>query len=820
MIFISDSLIDQNKTLLGYIRPNGEQVTLFDVLTSKRAYSDFKEAISKVVPKLVIKNLGDEGDPYYIPELNLTDVPSNSVLMPSITEAEDIPTDKTWLYQSYSELIEKLNQTENLPMFHNMFEKYGQLDIPVTQVIKQNPIVQAKPMTTETDQIRFPVPTYSQLRSTYGYLFSKDLRDEDTDEFSDVNGNSEQKTSNFSVDSGNDLSVSSEFIPDYSAIFPYISKEYIPVNRIHPFYDSVMYQDCINIYPKQKIDPKLIGGSADNNTPELYPNEVEFYNSLKELYNECLAQENDVVSVENLVNKGVHSKLADEFLTDMIRAIVNLNWIHTGCATAEFESMNSDNESASDSIEAEIPGYYTISVDQFGEVTRVSLEDQLKSRLNSQNIVDLAAEVVNYCRMNAANSYSLVDAVIQLMRWGTRKPTAICAKSIVTNEKPLYFNLELRTVSEFSGSVSDLTPIKFDDGSEWEIYCIATTPIAAEVKSEAESQLNQKIGLVQVPHSVVTKQSFQETTSISSYSSYDILTFIQMLKTGVIKVHGVQYLAEDDKFSCSVEVPVLSSNEILEISSYSKYVEQPSLTLSKYFNVYMQRFSESRLKCNFVDILRELTQTEWSKLQVYKDELSTGTMDSAKEFLSRNNAIVTKDIIQDAVNKALAAEMVDVFYSAWQKVSDSELEDSNMILNIFYEVTKTQKPSIRQESTKPATRFEQELSKCTRFFEYSNINGPQFYLGYYTAQISPVEKTNVFCIWTAKSDTPAPKTHTPISRNDFLKNVYMPFKQVVDKVKQTGDKRLIQQFFDTKCFCNATDTWKQVIAIISEDSKS
>ncbi|KSV57908.1 hypothetical protein [Acetivibrio ethanolgignens] len=196
------------------------------------------------------------------------------------------------------------------------------------------------------------------------------------------------------------------------------------------------YTDKAAETPRYKVSsiPKyqypLIEGVATNSTYELHSNEQKYYDALIDWIN---------YNVENELgeDKGIIDAESEEYMRSLIEVVYPWHWSHN--PDVPLVDTTADSESAGDAMQSKY-----VFTNKFGAYGGAEITGSIgnNATLELLNFVKKAAVSIGY------KAYPLT--IIQLLRWGERKPTFITLPDF-----DMQFNLGDGTVTECIGNIDD-----------------------------------------------------------------------------------------------------------------------------------------------------------------------------------------------------------------------------------------------------------------------------------------------------------------------------------------------------------------------------
>ena len=844
MLYTSASIFTSSPAIMGFKSKTGELFSLRDLLTSKQAYDALCAEVTSGKPELNIKFFDNEPSGLYVIELNIAGTVGSVLQMDSplsVTNVDLIPdTDIRELTRSWMELLDDINADSNkfegIPavvaanagIMDKDAKKFINPEIVVPEPVQNSGIVfyqeqeQKKwtsshrrrtsgvtPMIAPTDTLTFIVPTIDDLISVYGDP-RKSAQDQDRDsveeedESAPETAGSESRSSLFGGANDDVSAIVSEqgVYTTFDDIFSFIDTDHIHVETVFPYYDSVAFRDCIMLLGSG-IDPKLIAGDPAKTSAQIYPNEKQFFEDLCDLYQECLAYEYDTLDVQDLVSKCAHSKLMDQFLEDMIREAINLNWAHTGQASSSAYS-GVDIE-GSENVEVDVPGYYTIG--QEGDrYVRIPLDELLRSRKNSDDLHDISFDIAKYCKEYVSNSYSMIFAAIQLLRFGERKPASIAVPDWNSqNHVGLYYDMQTFKITTFSGSVEDLTPVKGPNGEDWSFEGFGTVKPSIEALTSAQNlgfeTLQQDTAY---PWCVVGSRAYQETSAIKSYTIWDIFSFIAGIKSGDIKISGITYNAESNLIQIADQnlngsVSFISADDLMKLSTSEgiDFSEQISADITRYM-ITLEMVTGTREKASITRVFKTIANKTPEEL-LSEAQLFDSAADKA-DYAKTHASFSTLGYV--------ASRYVYNVYSAWAAMNT----DTDTYEEIFEHFSK----ALSAKST-VKNPFESELSNAKQILAYPNPSSPQFYLGHRRVRTASGEIKNRFCLWMPNEhDVPQGMDVAPLALAHFNKHVYQKYVETYKAAKALNKPEMLADFFKDYCLIPSRDTWKRLMGVLKQ----
>ena len=282
-------------------------------------------------------------------------------------------------------------------------------------------------------------------------------------------------------------------IPDRNMVFkPYAN----------PAYATKRYKELGTI---SNGDLAKIEGQATNNTFEIYENEKKFHSALNEWID---------YNINSAFPSGDGSILDNTslaFLEALISELYCWNWSHVATVPDEISVLR--NQENPEDIEYEYEFTHTDNV-----------------RFNS---VTLLLTYINEVYITTKDPHVYTDAIIQLARWGSRKPTEIIFRGyetkFVLGEGMCASHVDLSTYS-----------LKiFEDGADNDFEgFIEDDLVYRDTTINGSKSWSTPLGFV-------TSRVYEPADGISPVQiRYDIHSFIEaipLIKSGKLKIHGISF---------------------------------------------------------------------------------------------------------------------------------------------------------------------------------------------------------------------------------------------------------------------------------------
>lgn len=326
------------------------------------------------------------------------------------------------------------------------------------------------------------------------------------------------------------------------SIMPAVSDLCEPYRGI-PIDDITLYKSDERISPTHY---RLFEGEASNNTCEIFENEKLYYDSLIEwvkfnMKNAALGDIDVSPSNPNL------DKISQNYLEELAKVLYTRHWYHN-INIPIYNPMEQDEdddmlEMVSDSNV--VSDYkFRPSLEERDRIKGGIMEIDLVSskRVNAlERLVDFLSEA-----SLSVGYIAYIQAIIQLARWGDRKPS-----NIIIDGYSLVFSLNDNKIKPYMGNISnyqlvevDGCPVKAIAGLYHDVPLKCREFLLAN--NYSAKNITAPVGLN------VVKQLQNQTNSgpkqIMSYMSYSIIDVVNSyINNGDLKIAGISF--DGDKFT-------------------------------------------------------------------------------------------------------------------------------------------------------------------------------------------------------------------------------------------------------------------------------
>lgn len=363
---------------------------------------------------------------------------------------------------------------------------------------------------------------------------------------------------------------------------------------------TMAYRDALS----SDVDIHTITGNVDSNDLEIQENEKEFYTAMQELIEYGIKQRYPNNTLQECIEAGYDDPKVTSYLTQLALIVATWNWSHTGNYSMSFNFLDEDADSE-------------VSEDMNDDGDETSgAKSYVKNPYMDDNKVTADAEYFLRDYINKAirnkNVYAPAEAIIKLLRWGSRKPSRLKLKGVEE-----YLDLNNLRVENMSGSFKGLEVVK-TGGATYELLGI----IKASGKFRDTKYL-QSLGYtansLNIPVGVTAVKTYKG--GIEQLVIFSIPTLIQYLENHEGDVAGIKI--RGDKLNTSI---VFDSEEVYSLESAVHMVststsgERVFYRSDEMLDMYME--------------FNQLTGTtsELAVLQKYINDASAGDEIATKSF--------------------------------------------------------------------------------------------------------------------------------------------------------------------------------------------
>lgn len=440
------------------------------------------------------------------------------------------------------------------------------------------------------------------------------------------------------------------------------------MHELMPLFDEICkpYADAVATTPRYKTvlagNQSLIHdieGDRKNNTDEVFDNEKSYYDAICEWIKFNMKEQYGTSDGDVIDNA------SERYLLELITTVYMLHWRHSENVPDEID------EDSSDDFDCE---------DRF----------VFNNKRNSTNGVIILGEFLK--EVSAEIGYkAYVLALIQIARWGARKPT-----SVVFEGYPREFNLEAGMVRAKVGDISQYS-IVHSNGKDSRLLGII-------VENKVFKDASVGITVDKIPVGIITetKMSKNSEDEVSLLDYYHFIDLIPLVKAGQTSIDGLEYVNGEWKITlpedyCEATVnelitsyergkdsllkfPFYRSKELIDL--YTKVNRNTSSMLPNLFSIMNSRMSDTMLVKNTGD----------AKFDCYNDVLEI--IASQRNMLNSTPTVIEYGIV---------GRLLPVY----QEVCKSKLETTAEIIDAWDKALSVFDglPTLEGKTTKKITSF-------------------------------------------------------------------------------------------------------------------
>lgn len=346
------------------------------------------------------------------------------------------------------------------------------------------------------------------------------------------------------------LSTYEDILINDSACYTALAKVFIP------FRNNLLYTPNYKSAISDNFDLKTLYGNADNNDLDIQPNEMYFYNAMKELINYGIQQEFPNNTLEECIENKSSSKRVRVYLEELASRITAINWGFTGnypiskYASMNFEAIGDGDDEDDDLDIDEENNDDADTLDDKNNVAEGTKKYFPRTVSDSVPGLDyVLSEIIEQASLN--DIYAPAEAVIKALRWGNRKPTRLKLSGLKG-----YFDFRTGKVMQLSGSFVGLE-VKKINGATYTPSKIIKSPAKIKDARYARS-LNYNSQTLNIPVGIVCTKEFMN--GLQQSTCFTIPTLIKYIKENPGDVAGISF--NQDKI---VRNPLLDSLEVVPL---------------------------------------------------------------------------------------------------------------------------------------------------------------------------------------------------------------------------------------------------------------
>lgn len=436
----------------------------------------------------------------------------------------------------------------------------------------------------------------------------------------------------------------------------------------YPAAYTVMYDEISSGIPKSYYP--MIEGNSANNTLPIQENEQEFYdllvqwikNNVEEAYGKELEDKDLVID-----------KVTLDYLEHLLTKIYYWHWSHSSAVPKILDVDDEDDDVDTDINSSQSSYEFTIKA---GQDTDTVIEGYTLLK----NFVKEAAMKIDY------KIYA--EAIIRLLRWGTRKQTALIFEGF-----PYEFNLALGRRAAYNGVISDYQKLTDDNGNS----SIPAAAIMMDVPL-ADQRLSQIFGrqltLIPIPIGLrVVEQYAHKGTEkkivLHKYISIiDVVMDLLRKKSGrshnfdfvgidmddagnIVMAQDIKYPGQRDMYKQLKDYYEKAKNSLLASPFFTKGCEDVFLELGSY---------DATKDYNFFTIMERFMQDSNAAAIIQSQSFKT-KKELADKFESA--AIMNTD---NAICANLFRQYIAVLGAVFKSMNNDIIKDFSAILNVYKDV--------------------------------------------------------------------------------------------------------------------------------------
>lgn len=297
--------------------------------------------------------------------------------------------------------------------------------------------------------------------------------------------------------------------------------------------DISQYKDDIR-FPESMYP--MVEGISEQNTVEIYDNERKYYKCLIEW-----VQFNMKSSTVNEIDVSLSNPNIDRasqiYLEELAKLLYTKHWYHNLNIPIFDEFNELDDLIASDNVMSDYV-FRTTAVEK--DAIKSGIKDFSTSGSSRTNALE---ELIRYLKEASLTvGYgAYIQAIIQLARWGNRKPTCI-----IIDGYSLVFRLGDNKIKPYMGKISNYR-LRSENGCD----TVACAPLYDDVNFKDRKYLgtlNYFGNRITAPVGITTTKTLENTTDqgpkeITSYVIYSLIDVVNSYVAGdnKIKISGISY---------------------------------------------------------------------------------------------------------------------------------------------------------------------------------------------------------------------------------------------------------------------------------------
>lgn len=522
--------------------------------------------------------------------------------------------------------------------------------------------------------------------------------------------------------------------------------------------DITEYKNDIHV--PQSMYP-MFEGVTKNNTFKLYDNEQLYYKSLIEwvqfnMKNSALGDVDLSVTNPNI------DKLSQSYLEELAKLLYTRHWYHNinipiynPLESSDDDMMDLVSDSSGDSVTSDYKFRATASEK---DAIRAGIKEFTMSSSTRVNALEQLVEFLTEASLSAGY-IAYIQAIIQLARWGERKPTCIIIEGY-----SLVFSLGDNKIKPYMGDISDYTLVEVD-GCPVNATAALYNDITIKCKQFMQDN-NYSGNTITAPVGLTVTKRLQNSTNQGPREMVTVLNYsiIDIVKSYVdgnpIKIAGINY--ENDKFIASDAILMDDSNTFFSMQQSIKEednLEMPFKVSQDLEDLLLELDIQSGKILTHFDILNTCARYEDI------DSLAEAMKFSNKEdFIAKRNSKAIRQPLMAFIIR-YGIKLLEVYFKVSLKLNELKEERAvnfGDVLNIYKDVLTRVEIDVFDKTTTVSTSDMQNMDMFGATAKNTNAE--------------PQASTNVTAPMTTQVTTPtnvtvtAPvNTSVPESRFTFIK---------------------------------------------------
>lgn len=302
----------------------------------------------------------------------------------------------------------------------------------------------------------------------------------------------------------------------------------------------------------------MVEGTSEQNTFEIYDNEKKYYKCLIE-WVQFNMKSSAVNEIDVSLSNPNIDRASQDYLEELAKLLYTKHWYHNLNIPIFDEFNELDDVIASDNVVSDYV-FRTTAVEK--DAIKSGIKDFSASGSSRTNALE---ELVRYLKEASLTvGYgAYIQAIIQLARWGNRKPTCI-----IIDGYSLVFRLGDNKIKPYMGKISNYR-LRSENGCD----TVACAPLYDDVIFKDKKYLgtlNYFGNRITAPVGITTTKTLENTTEqgpkvITSYVIYSLIDVVNSYVAGddKIKIFGISY--NGSEFSADANLALDQRNTYFEL---------------------------------------------------------------------------------------------------------------------------------------------------------------------------------------------------------------------------------------------------------------